>query len=343
MKKLFSLLLILTGVTVLLQAETVSSVSFNPSRMGEYTYLKVADKANLKGGLNATTLNISSGGTVSMTTDSSSRVYQIDTVTGEANSSIDMPNTAFHGNTANTYSSYDASSSSVPSGLLPTVKVLGGTQQYNNDSYLATVDAVNMLKQRAGTLKGGTLTIGGNESNGVTLYGGDSTLGFHLAGNDIPVPTAAHTNTGKELSNCTLAWEKRKTNDSPAKEVWVLALTGCGSSGGGFGPIPPPITPPITPIDPTYVWVLTASNAEPVINPNSPSAQLGCPASCGSSAAVNNPGAATAPAASLPASAFIPECNASNLGRVCKLGARLVPGAAGRYTKYCPVYRCSTQ
>ncbi len=342
MKKLFSLLLILTGVTVWLQAETVSSVSFNPSRMGEYTYLKVADKANLKGGLNATTLNISSGGTVSMTTDSSSRVYQIDTVTGAANSSIDMPNTAFHGNTANTYSGYDASSSSVPSGLLPTVKVLGGTQQYNNDSYLATVDAVNMLKQRAGTLKGGTLTIGGNESNGVTLYGGDSTLGFHLAGNDIPVPTAAHTNTGKELSNCTLAWEKRKTNDSPAKEVWVLALTGCGSSGGGFGPITPPI-PPIDPVNPTYVWVLTASNAEPVINPNSPSAQLGCPVSCAATAAVNKPGGATAPEASLPASAFIPECNASNLGHVCKLGARLVPGAAGRYTKYCPVYRCSAR
>ena len=237
MKKLFSLLLILTGVTVLLQAETVSSVSFNPSRMGEYTYLKVADKANLKGGLNATTLNISSGGTVSMTTDNSSRVYQIDNVVGDLSSAIDMPSTAFHGNTSNTYSSYDASSSSVPSGLLPTVKVLGGAQQYNNDSYLSTVDAVNMLKQRAGTLKGGTLTIGGNESNGVTLYGGDSTLGFHLAGNDIPVPTAAHTNTGKDLSNCTLAWEKRKTSDSPAKEVWVLALTGCGSSGGGFGPI----------------------------------------------------------------------------------------------------------
>lgn len=341
MKKLFSLLLILTGVTVLLQAETVSSVSFNPSRMGEYTYLKVADKANLKGGLNATTLNISSGGTVSMTTDNSSRVYQIDNVVGDLSSAIDMPSTAFHGNTSNTYSSYDASSSSVPSGLLPTVKVLGGTQQYNNDSYLSTVDAVNMLKQRAGTLKGGTLTIGGNESNGVTLYGGDSTLGFHLAGNDIPVPTAAHTNTGKDLSNCTLAWEKRKTSDSPAKEVWVLALTGCGSSGGGFGPITPPITP-IDPVNPTYVWVLTASNAEPIINPDSVHAQLQCPVSCASSATVNKPGAATAPEASLPASAFIPACNASNLGHVCKSGARLVPGVAGRYTKYCPVYRCST-
>ena len=280
-----------------------------------------------------------------MTTDSSSRVYQIDTVTGEANSSIDMPNTAFHGNTSNTYSGYDASSSSVPSGLLPTVKVLGGTQQYNNDSYLATVDAVNMLKQRAGTLKGGTLTIGGNESNGVTLYGGDSTLGFHLAGNDIPVPTAAHTNTGKDLSNCTLAWEKRKTSDSPAKEVWVLALTGCGSSGGGFGPIPPPITPPITPIDPTYVWVLTESNAESGINPDSEEGGWKCGSTCLFSAEYSaSLGGPTAPENSLPANAFgTKKCNASNLGTDCIPGSILVRDSLGQYTKYCPVYRCSTQ
>ncbi len=336
MKKLFSLLLVLMGVPVLLQAETVSSVSFNPSRMGEYTYLKVADKANLKGGLNATTLNISSGGTVSMTTDSSSRVYQIDTVTGEANSSIDMPNTAFHGNTANTYSSYDASSSSVPSGLLPTVKVLGGTQQYNNDSYLATVDAVNMLKQRAGTLKGGTLTIGGNESNGVTLYGGDSTLGFHLAGNDIPVPTAAHTNTGKELSNCTLAWEKRKTNDSPAKEVWVLALTGCGSSGGGFGPITPPNTPLIE-----YNWVLDAENAETTsAHPGSLEGLQGCGVTCPVR------GSDTTSVESIKNSkppTILGKCTSSQVGSTCQGGWYVVPETLGRYTKYCPVYRCTKQ
>ena len=339
MKKLFSLLLILTGVTVWLQAETVSSVSFNPSRMGEYTYLKVADKANLKGGLNATTLNISSGGTVSMTTDSSSRVYQIDTVTGEANSSIDMPNTAFHGNTSNTYSGYDASSSSVPSGLLPTVKVLGGTQQYNNDSYLATVDAVNMLKQRAGTLKGGTLTIGGNESNGVTLYGGDSTLGFHLAGNDIPVPTAAHTNTGKELSNCTLAWEKRKTNDSPAKEVWVLALTGCGSSGGGFGPITPPDTPLIE-----YNWVLVAENASTTsAHPDSLEGSALCGYAC---PLLTAQGIVTRPVDSVHNSkppTILGKCTSSKVGSTCKGGTYVVRGTVGQYTKYCPDYRCTKQ
>ena len=78
-------------------AEIISSVSFNPSRMGEYTYLKITDKANLKGGLNATTMNINSGGTVTMTTDNSARIYDVPTVTGASGSAINMPNTAFHG------------------------------------------------------------------------------------------------------------------------------------------------------------------------------------------------------------------------------------------------------
>ena len=214
-------------------AEIISSVSFNPSRMGEYTYLKITDKANLKGGLNATTMNINSGGTVTMTTDNSARIYDVPTVTGASGSAINMPNTAFHGNTSNTYSSYKSESTSAPSGLLPSVAAKGGTQTYNNDSYIQTLDAVNMLKQKVGSLKGGTLEITGNGGSTVGLYDSGNTAGFHLAGNDIPEPTAAHTNTGTNLTQCQLAWEKRKTSDSTPKEVWLLALQNCGSGAGG--------------------------------------------------------------------------------------------------------------
>ena len=214
-------------------AEIISSVSFNPSRMGEYTYLKITDKANLKGGLNATTMNINSGGTVTMTTDNSARIYDVPTVTGASGSAINMPNTAFHGNTSNTYSSYKSESTSAPSGLLPSVAAKGGTQTYNNDSYIQTLDAVNMLKQKVGSLKGGTLEITGNGGSTVGLYDSGNTAGFHLAGNDIPEPTAAHTNTGTNLTQCQLAWEKRKTSDSTPKEVWLLALQNCGSGVGG--------------------------------------------------------------------------------------------------------------
>ncbi len=201
--------------------------------MGEYTYLKITDKANLKGGLNATTMNINSGGTVTMTTDNSARIYDVPTVTGASGSAINMPNTAFHGNTSNTYSSYKSESTSAPSGLLPSVAAKGGTQTYNNDSYIQTLDAVNMLKQKVGSLKGGTLEITGNSGSTVGLYDSGNTAGFHLAGNDIPEPTAAHTNTGTNLTQCQLAWEKRKTSDSTPKEVWLLALQNCGSGEGG--------------------------------------------------------------------------------------------------------------
>ena len=227
------LMILLLVSAPLCHAEIISSVSFNPSRMGEYTYLKITDKANLKGGLNATTMNINSGGTVTMTTDNSARIYDVPTVTGASGSAINMPNTAFHGNTSNTYSSYKSESTSAPSGLLPSVAAKGGTQTYNNDSYIQTLDAVNMLKQKVGSLKGGTLEITGNGGSTVGLYDSGNTAGFHLAGNDIPEPTAAHTNTGTNLTQCQLAWEKRKTSDSTPKEVWLLALQNCGSGAGG--------------------------------------------------------------------------------------------------------------
>lgn len=213
-------------------AETVSSVSFNPSRMGEYTYLKVSDKVTLLGGLEAATVNIASGGTVTMTADSSARVYEVPSVTGAPGAAVNMPDTAFHGDTANAYASYRSESSSAPSGLLPSVAVKGGALAFNNDSYIHTLDAVNILKQKVGTLKGGTLEITGNGGSTAGLYGGGNTAGFHLAGNDIPEPTAAHTNTGVNLTGCRLAWEKRKTSDSPAQEVYLLALQNCNGSGG---------------------------------------------------------------------------------------------------------------
>ena len=118
---------------------------------------------------------------------------------------------------------------------MPQVSIFGGQQTYLNDSYINTLDAINKLKQKVGTLKASTLSIQGAGGGAVSLYEGGSTYGFYLAGNDIPQPTAGHTNTGATLTKCTLAWEKRKTSDSPAQEVWLLALKDCTSSGGGSG------------------------------------------------------------------------------------------------------------
>lgn len=232
---------ILLGCLLLLPAlgfgEVVSSISYNPSRMGEYNYLKVADSATLRGGLSTPRMDIATSGTITVTTDTTSRIYDLLSVAGESGSSIDMPGTAFHGNTMNAYSGYESVSTSTPAGLLSKVNAMGGTQTYNQDSYIQTLNAVNILRQKAGTVRGKTFAILGNSGNTVNLYGEESTNGFYLAGNDIPEPTGAHTNTGSTLNSCQLAWEKRKTSSKPTQEVWLLALKNCipdspGSSDG---------------------------------------------------------------------------------------------------------------
>ena len=240
MKKLFYVCFLLLGSVSLYAAETISSVSFNRTSMGEYTYLKVADKATLKGGLKTPQLNVSVGGTVSVYPDTSSRVYGINQVNGQVHTAIEMENTVFHGNNVNQYAGYKSETNSTPGGLLNTMSIYGGDQEYTQDSYIRTLDAVNILRQRVGTLKSGRLSIGGDNGQALSLYEGDSTYGFYLAGNDIPEPTSAHTNTGQDLNNCTLAWEKRKTSDSPSQEVWLLALKDCNASGTPPTPDPDP-------------------------------------------------------------------------------------------------------
>ena len=159
MKKLFCICFLLASSISLYAAEKISAVSFNPSRMGEYTYLKVADKATLRGGLRTPQMNVSVGGTVSVYPDSSSRMYIVNQVLGQQSSAIDMQQAAFHGNSANTYTGYQSETDSTPSGLLNKMEIYGGNQLYVNDSYIRTMDAVNMLIQHAGTLKSDNLLV----------------------------------------------------------------------------------------------------------------------------------------------------------------------------------------
>ena len=210
-----------------LAAEMISAVSYNPSRMGDYVYLKVADKANLKGGIEANTMTVRSGGTVSASSPNLN--YNVPAVVGESGSTLDMPNTAIHGSAANTYDNYQAVNTGTPTALLNNVYVNGGTTTVKNDSYIATLDAVNRLKQKAATLRANKLSVSGSEN--ASLYDGATTNGFTLAGNDIPQPTASHVNTGSALSDCTLKWEDRITSSN--QKVKLLALSGCKGSGSG--------------------------------------------------------------------------------------------------------------
>ena len=204
-------------------AEIISAVSYNPSRMGDYVYLKVADKANLKGGIESNTMIVRSGGTVTATSPDLN--YDVPAVVGASGSTLDMPNTAIHGSNANTYNNYQAVNTGTPSALLGNVNVNGGQTTVKNDSYISTLDAVNRLKQKAATLRANKLSVSGSED--ASLYDGATTDGFTLAGNDIPQPTSSHVNTGAALSNCTLKWEERTTSDN--QKVKLLALANCGA------------------------------------------------------------------------------------------------------------------
>ena len=205
-------------------AEIISAVSYNPSRMGDYVYLKVADKANLKGGIESNTMNVRSGGTVSASSPNLN--YEVPAVVGASGSALDMSNTAIHGSAANTYNNYQSVNTGTPSALLGNVYINGGQTTVKNDSYISTLDAVNRLKQKAATLRANKLSLSGSEDAG--LYDGATTDGFTLAGNDIPQPTSSHVNTGAALSNCTLKWEERTTSDN--QKVKLLALANCNGA-----------------------------------------------------------------------------------------------------------------
>ena len=224
--------LLLAGVLSLalpISAEVVSAVSYNPSRMGDYVYLKVADKANLKGGIESNTMTVRSGGTVSASSPNLN--YDVPAVVGASGSTLDMPNTAIHGSNANTYNGYQSVNSGTPSALLGNVYVNGGQTTVKNDSYISTLEAVNRLKQKAATLRANKLSVSGSED--ASLYDGATTDGFTLAGNDIPQPTSSHVNTGSALSNCTLKWEDRVTSDN--QKVKLLALAGCNGAAPSTG------------------------------------------------------------------------------------------------------------
>ena len=222
-KRLVVMFLITLFAAVNAPAEIISAVSYNPSRMGDYVYLKVADKANLKGGIESNTMTVRSGGTVSASSPNLN--YNVPAVVGESGSTLDMPNTAIHGAAANTYDNYQAVNTGTPNALLNNVYVNGGKTTVKSDSYISTLDAVNRLKQKAATLRANKLSVSGSED--ASLYDDATTDGFTLSGNDIPQPTSSHVNTGAALSNCTLKWEERVTSDN--QKVKLLALTNCGS------------------------------------------------------------------------------------------------------------------
>lgn len=216
MKRIY-LLLILSLCAGISSAEVVSAITFNPSRLGTYTYLRAANSAVLAGGLETETMNVSSAGTVSVTTPSPDNIYVATEVRSVEDASVNMPNTTFYGN------GEPVGDELLKLSSITTVAIAGGTQTYQKKSYVHLLDAASSLIQQVNTLKGGALTISGNAKDGRNLYYGTHSNGFYLAGNDIPEPVAAYTNGAGDLTGCKWAWVDRQG----AK---VLALDDCKKS-----------------------------------------------------------------------------------------------------------------
>jgi len=239
MKKLSVLILLFSAVVC--HGEIVSEVSFNPSRMGDYRYLKVADSASLVGGLVTNDLNISSGETVIMKLDSTApQSFNISgggtaetnprSVDGASGSAIDMPSTVFRGSS---------------SAYIPNVYVRGGEGTFTGGNSVVdnTMNGNYVLLQKAKTLSGGAVEIAGDASKAtIDLHSAGSTAGFWLHGNDIPNPKRSASLQGaSSISSCTLTWEERTTAETTPKKVKVLSLANCtigGSSGGSSGETP---------------------------------------------------------------------------------------------------------
>ena len=239
MKKLSVLILLFSAVVC--HGEIVSEVSFNPSRMGDYRYLKVADSASLVGGLVTNDLNISSGGTVIMKLDSTApQSFNISgggtaktsprSVDGASGSAIDMPSAVFRGSS---------------SAYIPNVYVRGGEGTFTGGNSVVdnTMNGNYVLLQKAKTLSGGAVEIAGDASKAtIDLHSAGSTAGFWLHGNDIPNPKRSASLQGAtSISSCTLKWEERTTAETTPKKVRVLSLANCtvgGSSGGSSGETP---------------------------------------------------------------------------------------------------------
>lgn len=256
MKRIY-LLLILSLCAGISSAEVVSAITFNPSRLGTYTYLRAANSAVLAGGLETETMNVSSAGTVSVTTPSSDNIYEATEVRPAENASqvtVNMPHTTFYGNDE-PVGDEPLKLSSITTVAIAggTQTYTGGTQPYQKKSYVHLLDAASSLIQQVNTLKGGALTISGNAKDGRNLYNGTHSNGFYLAGNDIPEPVAAYTSAAKDLTGCTWAWVDRQG----AK---VLALDDCSNGGEGSPP---------TPVVKKCTWVKDdAALSDTAIHPN---------------------------------------------------------------------------
>lgn len=246
MKKIFLFISFLT-LTAVSYAEIIESVSFNPSRFGQYERLVVSESAHFRGGLSATNMNVGSGTGVTVNVArplADHTAFNIPTVDAVTGTGVSFPDACFSG-AGSDCKDYTASSATLPntSSSPLVISHKGGTGAFNHDSFVNRItSAVNTLKVKTGQVRMGKLTVQGKGNSSPSTYSGNPLEGVKLAGNDIPAPTAGHTRnksgaTAGDLKDCELKWEDRNTVTKSNKfETYRLLALNCTGSGGGTEP-----------------------------------------------------------------------------------------------------------
>ena len=215
MKKILLAVAAVVASVPLFAAEQVSTISFNPSRLGKFTYLKVNKQANLAGGLSTKNLILaaSNGGNINISGDSAStrimEIKEVTTASGADNVVVDMPNTYFQklntGSAAEkNYTLGSALTANQQNNLMNTVDMYGGSLEMDggldSSSYIGTIDNQSgSLVMNAGTVyHEGKVTISGDHDSGGC--GVQDVAGCHqgltLGTITIPQPSGSATKFG---------------------------------------------------------------------------------------------------------------------------------------------------
>lgn len=261
--KQFLTLLLLTSTLSAWGEAVISSVNFNPSRLGEYQRLVVIREATLPGGLETKELTVKSGGgevNMIINHDTTSTPHKgwyllgtIDTDTSAGSRVIQFPNAIFRGFNNNNLDPYFNETTYSIEGARQDPLMIdsftvgsGGKAEFTQDSKItlpSTYDKSVYLQ--ASTLKTTNLEItGGSSEKTLTTDGGltsTSSNNLMIGKIEIPYPDAAHSkvydNSGnlrpgfrvKILSDCRLAWKDKVDIGSNTRKS-VLAFDECPST-----------------------------------------------------------------------------------------------------------------
>lgn len=174
-------------------AEVVESVSYNPSRLGQFERLKISDRLNAPGGVQSSRLTVRANNRVTMQNAGN---YQLDYAFPSGK--VSMPAAQFEAATLNTR---------------------GGEGEFSRagSDYTSTIGTLqgDLVRLKANVLRVNQINVRGTPA---ASYDGDSIQGLVLGLNDIPNPSS----TGA----CTLRWVERRADDG--NKYQVLA-TSCAS------------------------------------------------------------------------------------------------------------------